>query len=73
MFVSLKKYKELEDKYKSLELMRVPQNHEERIAELEIKIAKLWSLLIEVTPTGKERLSKFGRRFGGMSKHALSG
>ncbi len=39
-----------------------------RIAELELKMSKLWSMLLETTPTGKEKLSKFGRKFGGMSK-----
>lgn len=68
MFVTIKKYKELEDKYRVLELSKVPQNHEERIAELEIKISKLWSMLTETTVTGKDKLSKFGRRFGGQSK-----
>ena len=72
MFVTIKKYRELEEKYKTLELLKVPQNHEERIAELEIKIAKLWSMLTEVSPTGREKLSKFGRRFGGQSRSFLS-
>ena len=72
MFVTTKKYKELEDKYKALELQRVPINHEERIAELEIKMSKLWSMLTEISPTGKERLNKQGRMFGGKSKHLMT-
>jgi len=41
-------------------------SHEERIVELECKLAKLWSALIEVKPgTGKEGLTKLGRTFGG--------
>lgn len=72
MFVTLKKYKELEEKYKTLELTRVPLNHEERIAELEIKMSKLWGLLIEKNIKGEDKLSKFGRRFGGQNKSFLS-
>jgi len=64
MFVTKKKYDELESKYKALELIRIPEKHEERIAELEVKIAKLWSMLTEISATGKEKLSKHGRRFG---------
>lgn len=40
-----------------------------RLADLEVKMAKLWGLLIETTPLGKEKLSKFGRRFGGANKN----
>lgn len=36
-----------------------------RLAELEVKMAKLWSLLTETTPNGREKLSKLGRKFGG--------
>jgi len=64
MFVLKKKYDELEKKFKDLELMRVPEKHEERICELEAKIAKLWSLLIEVDQRGKDKVTKFGIRFG---------
>ena len=39
-----------------------------RLADLEVKMAKLWSLLVETTPLGKEKLSKIGRRFGGQSR-----
>lgn len=42
-----------------------------RLADLEVKMAKLWGLLIETTPLGKEKLSKFGRKFGGQSKNNL--
>ena len=42
----------------------------QRLADLEVKMAKLWTLLIETTPLGKEKLSKFGKRFGGMSKES---
>ena len=42
-----------------------------RIADLEVKMAKLWALLVETTPMGKEKLSKFGRRFGGKSKQDI--
>lgn len=39
-----------------------------RLADLEVKMAKLWGLLVETTPLGKDKLSKFGKRFGGKSK-----
>jgi hypothetical protein len=42
-----------------------------RIADLEVKMAKLWSLLVEQTPLGKDKLSKFGRRFGGQARSKL--
>lgn len=43
-----------------------PGKMEERVAELEVKMAKLWNALLEVKPgTGKEGLTKLGRRFGG--------
>ena len=35
----------------------------DRLAELEIKMAKLWDLLTEKTPTGREKVSKFGKGF----------
>lgn len=35
-----------------------------RVAELELKMSKLWSMLIETSSTGKEKLTRFGRRFG---------
>lgn len=43
-----------------------------RVAELEVKMAKLWGMLTTVTPTGEEKLSKTGKRFGGKSRHLLS-
>lgn len=39
-----------------------------RLADLEVKMAKLWALLIEYTPNNKEKLSKFGKRFGGKAR-----
>lgn len=36
-----------------------------RIADLEVKMAKLWGLLLETTPNGREKLSRFGKVFGG--------
>jgi len=47
------------------------KEEKERLADLEVKMAKLWSLLIEQTPNGRDKLSKFGRRFGGQSKGLL--
>jgi len=37
----------------------------ERLADLEVKMAKLWALLVETNTYGKEKLTKFGRKFGG--------
>lgn len=37
----------------------------ERIADLEVKLKKLWELLTEKTPNNKDKLSRVGRRFGG--------
>lgn len=42
-----------------------PKALSERVADLEVKMAKLWALLLETTPRGQDKLSKFGRRFGG--------
>lgn len=36
-----------------------------RVADLEVKMAKLWGLLVEQTPRKQDKLSKYGRRFGG--------
>jgi len=36
----------------------------ERIADLEIKMSKLWDLFVSYTPTKQEKLSKAGQRFG---------
>jgi len=38
-----------------------------RLADLEVKMAKLWGLLVETTPLGKDKLSKYGKKFGGKS------
>jgi hypothetical protein len=43
----------------------------ERLADLEVKMAKLWNLLIMQTATGKEKPTKFGRMFGGQARQAL--
>ena len=40
----------------------------ERLADLEVKMAKLWNLLVETTPRGKEKTTKFGRMFGGQAR-----
>jgi len=46
---------------------RMEKDHLERIADLEVKMAKLWSLLTEKTINNNDKLSKFGRKFGGMA------
>ena len=40
----------------------------ERLADLEVKMGKLWALLLEETPNKKTKLSKFGRLFGGRAR-----
>lgn len=59
----------MEKKY--AELLVSPSNantHPERIAELEVKMAKLWGLLLTVTPKGEDKLTRTGKRFGGQSR-----
>jgi hypothetical protein len=43
----------------------------ERLADLEIKMSKLWSLLLETNQIGKEKLTKFGKLYGGKAKITL--
>lgn len=43
----------------------------ERLADLEVKMAKLWSLLVEQNSFGKEKLTKFGRLFGGKARQDI--
>lgn len=40
----------------------------ERLADLEVKMSKLWALLVEERQPGRPKLSKFGRLFGGKAK-----
>ncbi len=49
-------------------IVPLTKDEKERLADLEVKMSKLWGLLLETTPSGKEKVSKFGRRFGGKSK-----
>ena len=42
-----------------------------RIADLEVKMSKLWNLLITQTPRGEDKLSKYGKVFGGKSKSLM--
>lgn len=48
-------------------------DYAQRLIELEAKTGKLWQMLVEVSPTtGKEKLSRLGRTFGGRStRHNL--
>ena len=50
--------------------VQLPTNYAERIAELEIKVGKMWALIIEHDERrNKDKLSPLGKRiFGGMSK-----
>lgn len=40
----------------------------ERIADLEVKMAKLWDALLHTTETGKVKPTRLGRKFGGNSQ-----
>jgi hypothetical protein len=42
--------------------MSTTSQYAERLSEVEIKIQKLYDILIEKTPMGKEKLSKSGKR-----------
>jgi len=55
---------EIENKINLIQLSPTAQ-FQDRLAEIEVKTAKLWSLLTEKTDRGKDRLSKYGRMFGG--------
>jgi len=50
-------------------LKPMPAEYAERLAELEVKLAKLWGLLVKTSPTGQERLTKHGKMFGGSSRN----
>jgi hypothetical protein len=58
----------LEKQYAELLLVsKTPESiteYKEKTLELEVKMAKIWSALIGVTPTGKDKPSKLGRRIG---------
>ncbi len=41
----------------------VTPSEEKRLADLEVRMAKLWAILLEETPTGKEKITKFGKNF----------
>lgn len=46
---------------------------EDRLSSLETKFSKFWNLIIEQTPTGKDKISKHGKRiFGGAQKGLLN-
>lgn len=64
---------ELNKKIEELPLKTPPSTQEfaNRVADLEVKMAKLWALLVEYTPRNQEKLSKMGRRFGGKSKEFI--
>jgi len=51
---------------KEIEKADLPKEYQERLAELEVKMSKLWNMLTTVSAaTGEPKLSKFGRKFGG--------
>lgn len=43
----------------------------ERLADLEVKMAKLWGLLVETNAYGKDKLTKHGKFFGGAMRGSL--
>lgn len=43
----------------------------ERVADLEIKMAKLWMLLLDKTPAGQDKLSRPGKTFKEKLKEAM--
>lgn len=43
---------------------KIDKDTHERIAELEVKMAKLWSILLESDARGKDKATKLGRLFG---------
>lgn len=54
------------------ELEKSPNSQlQARVADLEVKMSKLWSLLVEQTPRKQDKLSKYGRRFGGAARDKL--
>lgn len=62
----------LEKEYaKTLNTPSISDKDRERLADLEVKMAKLWGILLETTPKGKDKLTRFGKRFGGQSKQFL--
>ena len=45
---------------------KIPEDHGARIAELELKISKLWTLAVTYTPVGKvEKLTSYGKKIYG--------
>lgn len=64
------RYEELEKKYSELldkKTEPVTRDFQERITELEVKMAKLWSMIVTVDKrTEKEKITPQGRKiFGG--------
>ena len=56
----------LETKLETLkDTKTLSEQDKETLADLSIKMAKLWGLLTEKTPLGKEKLTKTGKRYGG--------
>lgn len=62
---------EMEKLRESLEKKPLPENFHDRLADLEVKMSKLWLMLTEKTPNGREKLSRYGRMFGGSARDKL--
>lgn len=57
----------LTSKIEALQLARpdhMTKEQEARLADLEVKMVKLWGLLVTSTPNGQDKLTKHGRLFG---------
>lgn len=56
------KIAELEER---LQRDKNPKDTQERLAEVEVKLSKLWALLTTQTPNGQDKLNRYGKMFGG--------
>lgn len=70
-----KELHEIEKNYALLLEKRSPSTSEyaDRVADLEVKMAKLWSILLKIDMRGNDQPTTTARRlFGGQSKHLLT-
>jgi hypothetical protein len=62
---------EIDKLRETLDKKPLPDNFHDRLADLEVKVSKLWMMLTEKSPTGKDKLSRYGRMFGGANRDKL--